>query len=188
MPSEPEDPRARQLEALRRYMAQLGTDGEQIADGEQVADGPGKASERRRPSLPWLLLTGLLVAVALVGGVLVGAAAWSDDRPARGDAGAAASSASRGSGTSSETPVATLACKTAVDRANAMLASAVKLRGALAEQNQVLNDPANRDVPVGEVLQRLAATRQVASSEETTFNRALDAYRAIVDKCDLRAP
>jgi len=28
----------------------------------------------------------------------------------------------------------------------------------------------------------------VASSEETTFNRALDAYRAIVDKCDLRAP
>ena len=69
-----------------------------------------------------------------------------------------------------------------------MLASAVKLRGALAEQNQVLNDPANRDASVGEVLQRLAATRRVASSEETTFNRALDAYRAIVDKCDLRAP
>jgi hypothetical protein len=69
-----------------------------------------------------------------------------------------------------------------------MLASAVKLRGALAEQDQVLNDPANRDAPVGEVLQRLAATRQVAASEETTFNHALDAYRAIVDKCDLRAP
>jgi hypothetical protein len=84
--------------------------------------------------------------------------------------------------------VATPACKTAVDRANAMLASAVKLRGALAAQDQVLNDPANRDASVGEVLQRLAATRQAASSESATFDRALDAYRAVVDKCDLRAP
>ena len=69
-----------------------------------------------------------------------------------------------------------------------MLASAVKLRGALAEQDRVLSDPANRDASVGEVLQRLAATRQVASSESATFDRALDAYREVVDKCDLRAP
>ena len=181
MPSEPEDPRARQLEALRRYMAQLGT------EGDQAAAGPGRSPERRRPSLPWLLLTGLLVAVALVGGVFVGAAAWSDDRPGRDGTGATASQASRGGGTA-ETPVATPACKTAVDRANEMLASAVKLRGALAEQDQVLNDPANRDASVGEVLQRLAATRQMASTESATFDRALDAYRAVVDKCDLRAP
>jgi hypothetical protein len=38
------------------------------------------------------------------------------------------------------------------------------------------------------VLQRLAATRQMASTESATFDRALDAYRAVVDKCDLRAP
>ena len=182
MPSEPEDPRARQLEALRRYMAQLGT------DGEQVAAGPGKASERRRPSRPWLLLTGLLVAVALVGGVFVGAAAWSDDRPARGDAGAAASSASRGSGTSSETPVATLACKTAVDRANAMLASAVKLRGDLAEHDRVLRDPASRGLSAGQLLERLAPLEQAGVGEAARFDRELEAYRQIVDQCDVRVP
>ena len=182
MPSDPEDPRARQLEALRRYMAQLGT------DGEQVADGPGKASERRRPSLPWLLLTGLLVAVALVGGVFVGAAAWSDDRPAHGDAGAAASSASRGSGTSSETPVATLACKTAVDRANAMLASAVKLRGDLAEHDRILRDPSSRALSAGQLLERLAPLQQAGAGESARFDRELEAYRQIVDQCDVRAP
>ena len=182
MPSEPEDPRARQLEALRRYMAQLGT------DGEQVAAGPGKASERRRPSLPWLLLTGLLVAVALVGGVFVGAAAWSDDRPARGDAGAAASSASRGSGTSSETPVATLACKTAVDRANAMLASAVKLRGDLAEHDRILRDPSSRGLSAGQLLERLAPLQQAGAGESARCDRELEAYRQIVDQCDVRVP
>ena len=182
MPSEPEDPRARQLEALRRYMAQLGT------DGEQVAAGPGKASERQRPSLPWLLLTGLLVAVALVGGVFVGAAAWSDDRPARGDAGAAASSASRSTGTSSATPVATLACKTAVDRANAMLASAVKLRGDLAEHDRVLRDPSSRGLSAGQLLERLAPLEQAGAGEAARFDRELEAYRQIVDQCDVRAP
>ena len=182
MPSEPEDPRARQLEALRRYMAQLGT------DGEQVAADPGKAPERRRPSRPWLLLTGLLVAVALVGGVFVGAAAWSDDRPARGDAGAAASSASRSTGTSSATPVATLACKTAVDRANAMLASAVKLRGDLAEHDRILRDPASRGLSAGQLLERLAPLEQAGAGEAARFDRELEAYRQVVDKCDVRAP
>jgi hypothetical protein len=182
MPSEPEDPRARQLEALRRYMAQLGT------EGDQVAAGAGKASERRRPSLPWLLLTGLLVAVALVGGVFVGAAAWSDDRPARGDTGAAASPASQLTPTSAEAPVATLACKTAVDRANAMLASAVKLRGDLAEHDRILRDPSSRGLSAGQLLERLAPVQQAASGESARFDRELEAYRQIVDQCDVRAP
>jgi len=182
MPSEPEDPRARQLEALRRYMAQLGT------DGEQVAAGPGKASERRRPSLPWLLLTGLLVAVALVGGVFVGAAAWSDDRPARDGSGAATAPASPGSAAAAETPVATLACKTAVDRANAMLASAVKLRGDLAEHEQILRDPSSRGLSASQLLQRLAPLRQAGAGESARFDRELEAYRQVVDKCDVRAP
>jgi len=181
MPSEPEDPRARQLEALRRYMAQLGT------EGDQVAAGPGRSSERRRPSLPWLLLTGLLVAVALVGGVFVGAAAWSDDRPGRDGTGATASPASRGGGTA-ETPVATLACKTAVDRANAMLASAVKLRGDLAEHERILGDPSSRGLSAGQLLQRLAPLRQAGEGESARFDRELEAYRQIVDQCDVRAP
>jgi hypothetical protein len=190
MASDQEHERAQQLEALRRYMVrldseweppmQLGVQGERLG-GE--AAGPG------RPSRRWLLITGLLVAVALVGGLVVGAVAWSDDRPAANAPRATApASTGREPGAASAAPVATPACKTAVDRANAMLASAVKLRGALATQDQVLSDPANRDVSVGEMLERLAATRQVVSSESATFDRALDAYRAVVDKCDLRAP
>ena len=191
MASEQEEERAQQLEALRRYMVRLDSEWEPPTQLGVQADRPGGEAVERgwRPPWRWLVITGLLVAVALVGGLVVGAVAWSDDRPAAGGASVAGTTrAGRGAEAAAVTPTATLECKTAVDRANEMLASAVKLRGALAEQNQVLNDPTNRDVPVGEVLQRLAATRQVASSEETTFNRALDAYRAIVDKCDLRAP
>jgi hypothetical protein len=123
------------------------------------------------------------VVVALAAGLLIGAAVSSDDRPAT--TGPPASPAAPNQAAAG---LATPECKTAVDRANAMLASAVKLRGALAEQDRVLSDPANRDASVGEVLRRLAATQQVASSESATFDRALDAYRAVVDECDLRAP
>jgi hypothetical protein len=56
MPPEQDDERARQLEALRRYVA--------------VELARRSRPERQRPSL---LLTGLLVTVALVAGVLVGA-------------------------------------------------------------------------------------------------------------------
>src|SRR5687768_17473017 len=79
MPPEQDDVRARQLEALRRYVAELRVP----PDRPTVeATEPQPTSERqRRPSPPWLLLTGLLVVVALVGGVLVGAVAWSDERP-----------------------------------------------------------------------------------------------------------
>jgi hypothetical protein len=146
-------------------------------------------SARRRPSLPWLLIAGLLIAVALVGGVVVGAAAWSDDRPAgRGTTVAGSVSSGRNPATSVAGPVATAACKTAVDRANAMLASAVRLRGALGEQDKVLNDPASRGLSVAEVLEKLAASQKVGASESARFDRALDAYRQVVDQCDLRTP
>jgi hypothetical protein len=182
MPSEHDEPRARQLEALRRYMAQLGT------GDEPVPPEPAPPPERRRrPSLPWLTLTGLLVAVALVGGVLVGAVAWSDDRPAGGDAGVVGASSGR-SPTATVAPVATLACKTAVDRANAMLASAVKLRGDLAEHDRVLRDPANRGLSAAELLRRLAPVAQAGSSEAARFDRELAAYRQVVDECGVRAP
>ena len=129
--------------------------------------------------------------MALVGGVVVGASAWSDDRAAGGGTTAAVTvSASRNPGatSASATPVATAACKTAVDRANAMLASAVRLRGALGEQEKVLNDPASRALSVGQVLEKLAASQKVGASESARFDRALDAYRQVVDQCDLRAP
>ena len=184
MPSEQEDARARQLEALRRYMAHPDTRWEPPAELGLVHGQAGLEAVRppgRRPTRAWLLVTGLLVAAALVGGVVVGAVAWSDDRPARATAAVTATAA-----TEEGQPVATPACKTAVDRANAMLASAVKLRGALGEQDRLLADPANREQSVGQLADRLAGARQAASDESARFDRALEAYRQVVDRCDLR--
>jgi hypothetical protein len=199
MASEHDDDRAEQsepseqLEELRRYMVrpdsrwepptQLGVPPEPLASELLGAAG------RRRPRRRWLLVTGLLVAVALVVGVVVGAVAWSDDRPTTaGPRVTGSAPAGREPAAVPGTAVATPACKTAVDRANAMLASAVKLRGALAEQARVLNDPATRELPVAEVLRRLAASQQVGSAESASFDRALEAYREVVDQCDLRTP
>jgi hypothetical protein len=192
MASDQEDDRARQLEALRQHMVHPDTGWEPPAglglSGEEALAVAG-ALRRRRPPRSWLLVTGLLIAVALVGGVLVGAVAWSDDRPAGGDTGVAGTASSRSNAEAAAvTPTATLECKTAVDRANAMLASAVKLRGALAEHDRILNDPSNRDLTVGQVLQRLAVTQQAGASESARFDQALDAYRQVVDRCDLRVP
>jgi hypothetical protein len=191
MASDRDDEDARQLEALRQHMVHPDTRWEPPAglglSGEHAA--AAVAQRRRRPPLSWLLITGLLVAVALVGGVFVGAVAWSDDRPARGDTGAAGTAASRrGAEAAAVTPAATPECKTAVDRANAMLASAVKVRGALAEHDRILNDPANRQLSVGEVLQKLAVSERAGAAESARFDQALDDYRQVVDQCDLRVP
>jgi hypothetical protein len=93
---------------------------------------------------PWLLLTVLLVVVALVGGGLVGALAWPDDRPAGSRTAGVSSATQRPATMTHAGPVASAACKTAVDRANAMLASAVRLREAvfdraLADYRQVVD-------------------------------------------------
>ena len=84
--------------------------------------------------------------------------------------------------------MATPACKTAVDRANAMLASAVRLREALAEHGRILRDPASRGLSGDEVLERLAPSQRTGSSESARFDRALDDYRQVVDQCGLRLP
>jgi hypothetical protein len=191
MASEQEDDRAQQLEALRRYMVRLDSQWEpptqvgippERAGGEAAeAGGPG------RPSAAWLVVAGLLIVLALVGGLVIGAVVWGGDRPAGEATRTSAATASR-STAASAAAVATPACKTAVDRANAMLASAVKLRGALAEQDQFLTDPANQRLEVAEVLRRLAASREAGATEGTRFDRALDAYRQVVDQCDLQAP
>jgi hypothetical protein len=193
MASEQDDDRAQQLEALRRYMvrpdrqweppAQLGIPPERAGGEVAEAGGPGW------PSAAWLVVAGLLITLALVGGVVIGAVVWGGDRPA-GEATRATSAAAASSSPSpaSGAAVATPACKTAVDRANVMLASAVKLRGALAEQDRFLDDPANQGLEVAEVLRRLAASREAATGEQERFDRALDAYREVVDQCDLRAP
>ena len=128
-----------QLEALQRYVSGLQQERDHANSAAQSSPAP-----ESRPSRRWLLLTGLLVVLALVGGVFVGAVAWSDDRPAGAAAGAtngspvrqqapSTSTATQGSNPTTAAPVASLACKTAVDRANKMLATAVKLHRELVE-------------------------------------------------------
>jgi hypothetical protein len=192
MPAEQDAARARQLEALRRHMAHPDTRWEPPTEVGLLREHSAfdlAGPERRRPPRSWLLLTGLLVTLALVGGVVVGAVAWSDDRPARVTNGVAgAASGGRAPGTTTVAPVATPACKTAVDRANTMLASAVRLREALAEHGRILRDPANRGLSGDEVLERLAPSQLTGSSESARFDRALDEYRQVVDRCGLRLP
>jgi len=193
MASDQEDDRAQQLEALRRYMVQLDRQWQPPAQlgipPERAGGEVAEAGAPGRPSAAWLVVAALLVALALVGGVVIGAEVWRGDRPAGEATGAtSAATASRSPSAASGAPVATPACKTAVDRANAMLASAVKLREALAIQDQFLEDPANRGLEVGQVLRRLAASREAGAAEGERFDKALDAYRAVVDQCDLRVP
>jgi hypothetical protein len=187
MPPEQDDDRARQLEAMRQYFVRLGV----RRDGPTVeASEPQPASERRRrPSPPWLLLTGLLlVVVALVGGGLVGAAVWSDDRPAVSQTAHVSSATKRPATMTTGGPVASAACKTAVDRANVMLASAVRLREAVAEQGRILRDPASRRLSGPQLLERVTPALRVGASESDRFDRALAAYRQVVDQCQLQAP
>ena len=184
MPPEPDDARTRRLEALRQYFAQLGQGDRPTVEAAAPTAASGR---RRRPSRPWLLFTGLLVVAALVGGMLVGAVAWSDDRPPGGGAGIGVSSATQRPITTAG-PMASVACKTAVDRANAMLASTVMLRRALAEQARILRDPANRGLSVPEVLEKLAPWLGTGSSESARVDRALADYEQVVDQCQLQAP
>ena len=148
MPPEQEDARARQIEALRRYVAQLSPQRERGPELGMQQDHPqpeppgsGSAPVRWRPSLP---LTGLLVVLASLGGMFVGAVAWSNDRPAGTSAVAGVSSATRKPDTTTVVSVATPACKTAVDRANALLAIAVRLQRELAEYSRFMHDPVQR--------------------------------------------
>ena len=178
----------RQLEALQRYVSDLQQQREH-AKAAAAQPPPAPEPKLRRPSRRWLLLTGLLVTVALVGGIFVGAVAWSDDRPARGNAGVAgASSATSSPDTTRVAPVATPACKTAVDRANTMLAVAVELRRELAEYGRIMSDPSSRNLSGREVVEKIAPALQAGASESARFERALADYRQVVDQCELRTP
>jgi hypothetical protein len=161
MPPEQDETRARQIEALRHYISQLSEqrDRPTVEVGMRLPDLVPE--RRRRPPLSWLLVTVALVIAALVGGVFVGATAWSDDRAARGPAGGTAATTQGQGGVAL---VATPECKTAVDRANSVLAVAVRMRTAVTEGTPV------------------------ASGEPASFDRALADYRQVVDRCRLRTP
>jgi len=182
-----------QLEALQRYVSGLQQERDHANSAAQSSPAP-----ESRPSRRWLLLTGLLVVLALVGGVFVGAVAWSDDRPAGAAAGAtngspvrqqapSTSTATQGSNPTTAAPVASLACKTAVDRANKMLATAVKLHRELVEYSRIMTDPASRELSGRELVDKSVPTLRAGSSESTKFTQALADYRQVVDQCQLQA-
>ena len=75
VPPEQDDDRERQLAALRRYCPAL--------DMRRQHQGQARAVERRRPAWPWLLLTLVLMAVSLAGGVAIGANRDAVGNPAR---------------------------------------------------------------------------------------------------------
>ncbi len=178
----------RQLEALGRYVFDL----HQRERATAAPAQPPSAPEGRRPSRFWLLVTGVLVVVALVGGGAVGAVAWSDDGPA--GAGGASSptqgpaTARPGSNTTAAVPLASPACKTAVDRANAVLAIVVKLRRELAEYGRVMADPSTRALSGGQLVDKSAPALRSGAREAARLDQALAAYRQVVDQCDLHAP
>jgi hypothetical protein len=183
-----------QLEALQRYVDGL----QQQRDHANSAAQPSPAPDSR-PSRRWLLLTGLLVVLALAGGVFVGVVAWPDDRPAGAAAGAtngspvsqqapSTSPAAQGSNPTTAAPVASPACKTAVDRANTMLATAVKLHRELAEYSRIMTDPASRELSGRELVDKSAPGLQAGTSESARFTQALANYRQVVDQCQLQAP
>jgi hypothetical protein len=175
----------RQIEALQRYVSDLHKQRERV----KAAAAQPPPPQPPRPSRRWLLLTGLLVALAMIGGVVLGAVAWSDDRPAP-RASAATSLATSPTPTTLATlaPIASSACKTAVDRANVLLGIAVKLRVELAEYANIMRDPSISDLPGRQVVARSVEALQAGSSDSARFDQALANYRRVVDQCRLRPP
>jgi len=167
MPLEPDDLHIspgqenlnRQLEALQHYVSGL-----QQREHAKAAAQPPPAPEARS-SRRWLLLTGLLIVLALVGGVFVGAVAWSDDRPTGAGV--------QGSIPATAAPVASLACKTAVDRANTMLAIAVKPHRELVEYSRIMTDPSSRELPGRELVDKSVPALRAGTSESVRFTQAL---------------
>jgi len=183
----------RQLEALQRYVAGLQQHREHANSAAQSSLAP-----ESRPSRRWLLLTGLLVVLALVGGIFVGVVAWSDDRSADAAAGAtngppvrqqapSTGTAAQGSDPTAA-PVASPACKTAVDRANAMLAIVVGLRRELAEYGRIMGDPSVRALSGGQLVDKSAPMLRSGAREAARLDQALAEYRQVVDQCQLQPP
>jgi hypothetical protein len=199
MPLEPDDLRIspeqeslnRHLEALQRYVSDL----HRQREAANAAVQP--PAPEPRPSRRWVLVTGLLVVVALVGGVFVGAVAWSDDRPAGPGAGATTASpvqpppstspAAPGSQPTAA-PVASLACKTAVDRANTMLAIAVRLQRTVGEYARIMTDPSSRELSGRELVNKSVPALRAGTSESARFTQALTNYRQVMNQCEARRP
>jgi hypothetical protein len=173
MPPEHDDNRERQLAALRRYVSDL--DVRRQHNGQALL-----AEERRRPAWPWLLLTLILMAVSLAGGVAIGA-----NRDAVRDR-ARYSGATTSSMAAS--PTASPECAEAVERANQTVSHAVRVSGALREHTEAMNKLANGTLEAEAAVQAGTPSLIAGSAESAKFDVALADYRKVVDRCELRTP
>jgi hypothetical protein len=170
MPPQHDETRERQLAALRRYVSDLDV---RHPGGEPAPPG----DQRRRSAWPWLLVTMLLMAVSLVGGIAIG----SRDQAGRSSrfAGTTASSAA-------PSPTASPECAEAVERANKSMSYAVKVSGALREHTQIMNDLLNGKITADAALRTGTPSLITGSAEAARFDVALADYRKVVDRCQLR--
>jgi hypothetical protein len=179
MPPEHDDNRERQLAALRRYVSDL--DVRRQHNGGQASPDGG----RRRSVWPWLLVTLLLMAVSLAGGVAIGARDGGSSEPGRttGSGYAAATSTSVAAA-----PTASPECAEAVQRANASMSHAVAVAGALRQHTEVMNDLLNGKLDPDAALRKGTPSLIAGSAEAAKFDVALADYKQVVDRCKLRTP
>jgi hypothetical protein len=174
MPPEQDDYRERQLAALRRYVSDL--DVRRQADREQLRP----SGQRRQTAWPWLLVTFLLTAVALAGGIAIGSRQDAGGRSGGFEAATANSAAA--------SPTASPQCAEAVERANRSMSHAVRVTGALREHTEIMNQLLNGRISADAALKTGTPSLIVGSAEAAKFDVALADYRKVVDSCQLRAP
>ena len=171
MPPEQHENRDRQLAALRRYVSDLDVRGQ--GNGGQTRE----RERRRRVAWPWLLVTLLLMAVSLGGGIAIGAR--DDLGPDRASPVATA--------TSAPSPSASPECAEAVERANLSISHAVRLSGALREHTAIMNDLLNGKISAETALRTGTPSMIAGSAASAEFDLALADYRRVVDRCQLRS-
>ena len=170
MPPEDDVNRERQLAALRRYVSDL--DVRRQDNDSQARAGQG----RRRGAWPWLLVTLLLMAISLAGGIAIGGRG-----PDRASAFAGTTA------TSAAAPTASPECAEAVERANLSISHAVGVSAALREHTAIMNDLLNGKISADQALRTGTPSLIAGSAESAKFDVALADYRKVVDRCQLRS-
>ena len=170
MPPEDDVNRERQLAALRRYVSDL--DVRRQDNDAQARPGEG----RRRGAWPWLLVTLLLMAISLAGGIAIGGRG-----PDRASAFAGTTA------TSAAAPTASPECAEAVERANLSISHAVGVSAALREHTAIMNDLLNGKISAEAALRSGTPSLIAGSAESAKFEVALADYRKVVDRCQLRS-
>ena len=179
MPPEQDDYRERQLAALRRYVSDL--------DVRRQNGGQARPpAERRRTAWPWLLVTLLLMAVSLAGGIAIGNSR--DGGPDQGQPATGGRFAAATASSVAASPTASPECAEAVERANASMSHAVAVAGALREHTEIMNDLLNGKLDPETALRKGTPSLIAGSAEAAKFDVALADYKQVVDRCKLRTP